>query len=511
MPPNSSPSAGTPTTPSTGRAVADQADIDRELVMPGSELPRAVQRIDQPVVGRHVVARGRRRISSSAITWMSGVAGRNPAAISASACVVGLGHRAVVVLVERLEPAGPDGQDDGPRLAGEVGGEGEQGGVVHGSIRPTCLTASRCHMRHALASPPRAATLAVFRTQHRGISMLSIDFARAAMPGSGALALLVPEGRTRPGWRRRRTRRAAARWRRAFAAAKFTGKKGSTCTVLAPGAGLTRVVAVGLGKPDGTDRARRRGGRRRAGRRPGRRGGGGASQTGALSPEHAAAAAMGAALRSYRFDRYRTKEKPEDKPQARPSLTVLCADPAARRPRPGRRWRRWRDGVCLARDLVSEPPNVLFPAEMADRCRALEELGVKVEVFGPKEMDKLGFGMLMGVSLGSATEPRMVVMRWNGASGRGGKGKARAKKGEPKACPPAARLHRQGRHLRHRRHLHQAGRRHGGHEVGHGRRRRGDRRHGRTRRAPRPGRRGRPGGPGREHAQQHRPAARATW
>ena len=72
-------------------------------------------------------------------------------------------------------------------------------------------------------------------------------------------------------------------------------------------------------------------------------------------------------------------------------------------------------GVFLSRDLVSEPPNVLFPAEMAERCLALEELGVKVEVFGPKELTKLGFGMLMGVALGSATEPRMVVMKWNGA------------------------------------------------------------------------------------------------
>jgi leucyl aminopeptidase len=74
---------------------------------------------------------------------------------------------------------------------------------------------------------------------------------------------------------------------------------------------------------------------------------------------------------------------------------------------------------------------VLFPKEMAERCMALEELGLKVEVFGPKEMDKLGFGMLMGVSLGSATEPRMVVMRWNGAS------KGKGKKGDPKPKPLA--------------------------------------------------------------------------
>ena len=75
---------------------------------------------------------------------------------------------------------------------------------------------------------------------------------------------------------------------------------------------------------------------------------------------------------------------------------------------------------------------MLFPAAMADRCVALEKLGLKVEVFGPKEMAKLGFGMLMGVALGSAVEPRMVVMRWNGAPS--GKGK---KKGAAKSKPLA--------------------------------------------------------------------------
>jgi leucyl aminopeptidase len=54
---------------------------------------------------------------------------------------------------------------------------------------------------------------------------------------------------------------------------------------------------------------------------------------------------------------------------------------------------------------------------MADRCKALEKLGVKVDIMGPKEMTKLGFGALMGVSLGSVTEPRMVVMHWHGAPG----------------------------------------------------------------------------------------------
>ena len=260
--------------------------------------------------------------------------------------------------------------------------------------------------------------------------MLSIDFARAAMPGSGALALLVAEGADPAGLVSEADAACGGALARAFAAAKFIGKKGSTCTVLAPGAGLTRVVAIGLGKDAeltafGVEEA---GGAAAAALANEAEA---AIATGTLAPEHAAAAAMGAALRSYRFDRYRTKEKPEDKPKLS-SLTVLCADPAAS----VAAWAPMQavaSGVVLARDLVSEPPNVLFPAEMADRCLALEDLGVKVEVFGPKEMDKLGFGMLMGVSLGSATEPRMVVMRWNGASG----GKGKAKKGAPKSAPLA--------------------------------------------------------------------------
>jgi leucyl aminopeptidase len=52
---------------------------------------------------------------------------------------------------------------------------------------------------------------------------------------------------------------------------------------------------------------------------------------------------------------------------------------------------------------------------MAERCKKLTSLGLKVDVLGPKEMQKLGFGALLGVAQGSVNEPRMVVMQWNGA------------------------------------------------------------------------------------------------
>ena len=66
--------------------------------------------------------------------------------------------------------------------------------------------------------------------------------------------------------------------------------------------------------------------------------------------------------------------------------------------------------------MISEPPNVLTPAEMAERCRPMAELGVEVEILGPAELEAKGFGALMGVSQGSVNEPRLVVMHWRGGT-----------------------------------------------------------------------------------------------
>jgi leucyl aminopeptidase len=71
-------------------------------------------------------------------------------------------------------------------------------------------------------------------------------------------------------------------------------------------------------------------------------------------------------------------------------------------------------GVINARDLVNEPPNVLFPVEFARRASQLKKLGVSVEVLDVKAMTKLGMGALLGVGQGSAHESRTVIMRWNG-------------------------------------------------------------------------------------------------
>ncbi len=72
-------------------------------------------------------------------------------------------------------------------------------------------------------------------------------------------------------------------------------------------------------------------------------------------------------------------------------------------------------GVFLARDLVNEPPNVLYPDSYAKRIKEqLKPLGVDIEILDDKKMRKLGMGAILAVGQGSDNPPRMVVMRWNG-------------------------------------------------------------------------------------------------
>ena len=199
----------------------------------------------------------------------------------------------------------------------------------------------------------------------------------------------------------------------------FKGKKAKTLELVAPaGLDVDRLLVVGLGKPKelahfdwlklgGTAMGR-------------------VSHSvkavtvlldlpgAAVKPESAADFALGAKLRAYRFDRYRTKRKEdEEKPPERVDILLAVADPAGAQ----KVWKAREavaEGVVIARDLVNEPPNVLYPVEFARRAATLKKVGVAVEVLDVKAMTKLGMGALLGVGQGSAHESRMVIMRWNG-------------------------------------------------------------------------------------------------
>src|SRR5262245_2949353 len=196
---------------------------------------------------------------------------------------------------------------------------------------------------------------------------------------------------------------------RAIDASRFTGAKGQSLTLLGQSGNIARLTLLGVGKARELDAraAEALGGiiaaeANAAGQK---------AVTIAVDPvkgskltpgQIAARIALGAQLRNYRFDRYKTKEKPEQK-NTLEQITLCLAGPAEGR-RAYDRLEPTIDAVFFTRDLVSEPANVLFPAEFAKRARELTKLGVKVEILGEAEMKKLGMNVLLGVGQGSERE-----------------------------------------------------------------------------------------------------------
>ena len=211
---------------------------------------------------------------------------------------------------------------------------------------------------------------------------------------------------------------------RAAAADRFTGKNGSSLDLIAPGGlDVPRLVVVGTGKHSAlTSRDLTKLGGVAMGKLTKTTAAAtifAEMRSGALKADQVADLALGARLRGYSFDLYKTKRK-EDEEQApkRIGLNFACSNPASAEKAWGRR-AAIADGVVFARDLVNEPGNVLYPGEFARRASGLTKVGVGVEVLDVAAMRKLGMGALLGVGQGSAHEAKLVVMRWNGGK-RGG-------------------------------------------------------------------------------------------
>ena len=127
-------------------------------------------------------------------------------------------------------------------------------------------------------------------------------------------------------------------------------------------------------------------------------------------PQIAADIAYGARLRSYRFDKYRTQEKPEQKPTLTKMAIVVDGATAARRD--FKSLDSVAQGVFMTRELVSEPPNILYPASFAAEVKKLEKLGVKVEILNEKKWRWAW--ALLGVGQGSIRRARWYhdMERW---------------------------------------------------------------------------------------------------
>ena len=130
--------------------------------------------------------------------------------------------------------------------------------------------------------------------------------------------------------------------------------------------------------------------------------------------ESAAHIAYGLSLRAWHFDKYYTVDSKKPKHPLK-SVTLITSHHGEAETL-FQSLQKIAEGVFLTRTLVSEPPNVIYPESMAESIKEnLEPLGVKVEILGREEMQKLGMGALLGVGQGSIREQKMVVMQWNGA------------------------------------------------------------------------------------------------
>jgi leucyl aminopeptidase len=205
---------------------------------------------------------------------------------------------------------------------------------------------------------------------------------------------------------------------RAAKAERFTGKNGKSLELAVPeGLKVARLVVIGVGKAaDLASKDFLKLGGAAMGRLPTSAAEGtvfAELPKGSMMAEQAADLAQGLVLRAYAFDRYKTKRKDDDPRPVPAKMTVAVGDVAAVRKAYESR-AAISDGVLMARDLVNEPANVLYPVEFARRTAALKKVGVAVEVLDIKAMTKLGMGALLGVGQGSSRESRVVVMRWNG-------------------------------------------------------------------------------------------------
>ena len=121
---------------------------------------------------------------------------------------------------------------------------------------------------------------------------------------------------------------------------------------------------------------------------------------------------QGVKLASYKFDKYKGNKEAYN-----PNVTIVGA--------PKEKLEKMKlkieeasnvaDGIIVARDLVNEPANVLYPETLAKRAVEIgKESGFEVEVFDEKQIEDLGMKAFLEVGKGSVHKPRLIVMRYMG-------------------------------------------------------------------------------------------------
>ena len=115
----------------------------------------------------------------------------------------------------------------------------------------------------------------------------------------------------------------------------------------------------------------------------------------------------GIKLKSYKFEKYKTKKIKKDI-----FLNIIGKNIPNQKDQI--KFKALEDGTFYARDLVSEPGNILHPDEYAKRIKSLSKLGLKISIYYDKKLKKLGMNTLLGVGQGSIRGSYLVTIEWSG-------------------------------------------------------------------------------------------------
>jgi leucyl aminopeptidase len=120
----------------------------------------------------------------------------------------------------------------------------------------------------------------------------------------------------------------------------------------------------------------------------------------------------GLKLKSYEFKKYKTKKESR----------IITINISGNKNKPSTqsqlKFKALEEGTFYARDLVSEPGNILHPDEYAKRLKSLTKDGLKINIYDKKKLKKLGMNALLGVGMGSIRGSYLVTMEWNGAKNK---------------------------------------------------------------------------------------------
>ena len=117
----------------------------------------------------------------------------------------------------------------------------------------------------------------------------------------------------------------------------------------------------------------------------------------------------GIKFKSYEFYKYKTKKKTSN------ILINVFGNINIPPAKDQIKFKALEDGTFYARDLVSEPGNVLHPDEYVKRLNTLKKNDLKINIYDQKKLKKLGMNALLGVGMGSIRGSYLVTMEWNGA------------------------------------------------------------------------------------------------